>query len=369
MTKTATDAWLEMPQIDPAWAAAQFDDRRVVFLGETNHFVHEKVEFRLAWLHALARRRPLVVGEELGWCDGRRVEDYILRGDDAALSRVATFGYTGHQRGDRDDSFHGVFGISPYPYAAMLAEHRRFYDALRATDGILGYFGFDMDSPGGAYDDLPATAGVSRVAGETISGEADRLEILLKDFDDSLARQDIAALIESLRYTAMVQFAADYEATRPAMAYREESMKRRVQWQLQRLPKDALLVLLGHAFHLAKSDAGIERRGVGPGGGTTSSLGDYITHTLGEHPGVVWMIYGGGEDCQPLADLPRVADFPEDSLNAVLRRRFRQPAVLPVTNGEVRIGHLYNQVVAVDLGAEADFLSFYPEVIPLQTGD
>lgn len=354
------------------WRSLLDRPARVVFLGETNHFVHEKVDFRLEWLKELSARRPLVIGEELGWCDARRVADYILRRDDTALDRIATFGYEGYRRPDRDDTPKGIFGKSPYPYGLMRAEHQRFYEGLRELPGIVGYFGFDIDAPGGAYEDLPAIEGLARVPGETLINEADRLEALLPQFDDALAQEDLRSLIESLRYTDLVQYAETYEATRPAMAYREETMKRRVEWQLANLPEGALLVLMAHAFHLARRDAHIGKLGVGPGGDRVPSLGEHMARKEDDEVISIWMLYGEGEDAQPLADLPRRADYPTNTINRQLLARFSEPTVLTLDDrirrqlADVPVGHMYNQVIPVDLGAEADAVMFFPHVAPLR---
>src|SRR5262245_36810008 len=66
---------------------------RVVMLGETNHFVHEKIEFRLWWLKRLSARRRIVVGEELSWFDGQHVAKYLDDGDERHFDRMWTFGY------------------------------------------------------------------------------------------------------------------------------------------------------------------------------------------------------------------------------------------------------------------------------------
>jgi erythromycin esterase-like protein len=158
---------------------------------------------------------------------------------------------------------------------------------------------------------------------------------------------------------------------RPAMAFREETMKRRVKDVVDALPPGTTLVLMSHAFHLAKDDADIERQGVGPGGDRVPSLGQYIVQELGLPTRSVWMLYGGGEDAQPLIDLPRTANYPRRSLNARLKRHATAPVVLPVVPElrdhltSVTIGHMYNNVVDVNLGAEADAIMFFPDVSPL----
>lgn len=366
---------------------------RVVFLGETNHFVREKTDFRLFWLEQLLRHgavgnRPVIVGEELGWADGRWVAAYLETGDESLLARAATFGGTGHLRQDRDDSPTGVFAPSfrSYPHALMHAEHVRLYRGLRELRPA-GYFGFDMDAPGAGYEylgrlgesgeaaDLPVEfwSALALVSGESLTDEAARLEAVLERFASvpGFARvaADVRAMAGSLRYTALLNPATDYEATRPAMAWREELMKRRVDDVLAGAPEDALLVLMGHAFHLAKDDAGLAGPGVGPGGGRVSSLGHHLCRERGLASAGIWMLYGSGEDSQPLADLPRVADYPADTLNRTLLEE-GTAMLLPLTEdapfqGAVRIGHLYNLVAEVDIRAQADALHFFPRVTPL----
>lgn len=390
MTVPAIEAWVAAHGFDPAAGPAGFSGLgpvpRVVFLGETNHFVHQKVDFRTFWLSWLAGQRRLMIAEELGWSDGRRVASYLFQNDEAALDRVATFGYLGHLRDDRDDAPRGVFSQTDYPSELMKAEHTRFYRGLRelaALQGSLkgsikGLVGIDIDSPGGGYEDLAASAPellgrMDRVHGESLLEEAARLESLLAELGESnaLGREDLLCLVESLRYTDLVQQATDYEAVRPAMSYRESCMKRRVSVLLRDLPDDCTLVLMGHAFHLAKDDAGIEQQGVGPGGGLESSLGHAIVHELGEEPMAIWMLYGSGTDSQPLTDLPRKADYPADSINRRLASCSTRPVVLPVTNDVAphlaltSVGHLYNLCVRVDLARQADAIMFFPEVTPL----
>ena len=377
-------AWVEASAVDPIADLPDLNSRgpipRVVFLGETNHFVHQKVDFRAFWLSWLAGQRKLVVAEELGWSDGRRVASYLFQHDEAALDRVATFGFAGHLRQDRDDSLQGVFSQSDYPSELMKAEHTRFYRMLRDLPGLDSFIGMDIDSPGGGYQDLVASAPelagrTGRVTGETLLEEAARLERLLPELEPSNApgREDLLCLIESLRYTDLVQQAEDYEAVRPAMSFRESCMKRRISALLRDLPDDCTLVLMGHAFHLARDDAGIEQQGVGPGGDLSSSLGHYIVHELGEEPMAIWMLYGSGTDSQPLTDLPRQASYPPDSINRMLADHIKRPVILPVTVDvaphldSVSVGHLYNVCVKVDLARQADAIMFFPQVTPLTT--
>jgi hypothetical protein len=81
------------------------------------------------------------------------------------------------------------------------------------------------------------------------------------------------------------------------------------------------------------------------------------------------MIYGGGEDSQPLPDLPRTADFGPDTLNARLGARFDRPVLLDARRAPldpVRIAHMYNSVIETRLPGVVDALWFIPEASPLR---
>jgi hypothetical protein len=84
------------------------------------------------------------------------------------------------------------------------------------------------------------------------------------------------------------------------------------------------------------------------------------------------MLYSEGEDSQPFPDLPTRASYPADTLNAFLARE-GTPLVLPVRptprgtpSPPVAIGHMYNAVVPVELGAAVDAVHFVPSVTPLR---
>jgi hypothetical protein len=372
------ESTVELASVE-AWKSIErrMAQARVVVLGELNHFVHEKADFRLWWLAHLARcaardDRKLVLGEELSWFDAATVSRYRRDGDERHLDRLWTFGYTGDARGDRDPSPNGVLAASAevYPTALFKAEQIRFYRGLRAL-GVADLFGFDIGGHDSGYaviaaDEVGASGdALGRVPGESLEQEASRLERAAPDVRGGVAREALAAMIDSLRYTALADQADSYEALRPAMAWREDAMKRRLGHRLAALTPNEQLVLMAHAFHLAKDDAGIDGTGVGPGGGRVPSLGHHLVHELGCEPFAVWWLYGTGEDNQPFPDLPRSARFPDDSVNARLAMR-TGPFIVPVDAGlEVRIGHLYNQVVPVRLDAEADVVFFTPRVTPL----
>ena len=384
--REAVDAWiaraaisldpatLELDAHDARWVAIQDRLARasVVVLGELNHFVHEKAEFRLWWLRRLVdltRRtgRRVVLVEELSWFDGQRVAGYLDDGVGASFDHLWTFGYAGDARADRDDSPRGILAASAalYPTALFKAEQIRFYRAARAL-GVRRFAGIDIGGQDAGYGMIGDRAAVARVPGESIDEEAARLERVVTD--DPILATILAAMIDSLRYTALVNAAETYAELRPGMAFREEAMKRRLGEVLETLEPHDQLVLMAHAFHLAKDDGGIEAIGIGPGGDRVPSLGHHLVRTLGYEPFSVWWLYGEGEDSQPFPDLPKVAQFPRDSLNARLAAR-GGPLIAAVDGSlTVRVGHLYNQAPRVNVAQQADALFFLPNVTPLRAG-
>ncbi len=331
----------------------------VVFLGETNHFIREKTDFRLGWLNAILETGPVVIAEELGWADGRRVADFIFNRNDAALDHAATFGFEGYVRDDRDDRPQGIFKSQGYPHASMKQEHKRLYSAIRDHGNLKGFFGIDVDAPGAGYADTD----LKPLAGEILQEEIARLRKATRS-------PDVAALIDALHYAALIRDVEDYEASRPAMAFREAAMKRRLDTVLAQVQPGTTLVVMGHAFHLAKNDGHIEKAGVGPGGDEVSSIGHYLCQEKGCEAASIWMLYGEGEDSQPLPDLPRVANYSSGTVNKKLAQYLQAPVWfetkdLPNDLGRARVGHLYNLEVEVQLREEADVVTFFPTVSPL----
>ncbi len=89
----AIDRWLDDAELAPA--PLDTHDADVVVLGEMNHFVNEKSDFRLALASPLVERGYDVWGEELGWSDGTRAIVPRVHHD----YRQACMGECGNQRG------------------------------------------------------------------------------------------------------------------------------------------------------------------------------------------------------------------------------------------------------------------------------
>jgi hypothetical protein len=384
-----------LQRFDAALAGAQ-----AVFLGELDHFVHEKADFRLLMLRYLISRGFTRVAEELSWSDGLRVGRY-LNGDDAQVERLVGLGYTPDLRTDRSDRPSGVLKASfdAYPVELFAAEQKRFYRGLRAIGGVTDYFGLDVDAlPGAAYANVAEAlaeigpnaevdgwlADLRRVPGESLTEESARVRrvwtkvmqrLSLLGSGERMARVGVSLVhhMHSLDYIAQTYAQTSYEALSPGLAFREQIMKDCAYEALNHGGMPAPLVVMGHALHLLKNDAlGGSAGPAGPGGGRVASLG----HWLAQEPPMpvfsVWMMWGSGEDSQPFPDLPRRFAYRRGTLNAALAE-FSQPVLFPIAGAPGglfeppwAVGHMYNQTVEVILAGQVDAILYLPRVSPMR---
>ncbi len=379
--------------------------KRIAFLGEANHWIHEKYGYRVLFLTWLRSRGFYVVGEELSWSDGWRVNRFLASGDERELERVTAYGYRGDRRADRDDSPTGILkqGFDAYPFGPFRAEQTRFARALRRLGFRL--FGFDVDyEPGAGYalvgDALAAApntpelselrASVARRAGESLAGEVARLFACSERVDCERARWDAllgperaAFLRRTLRtcarsheYVRLAHPAPDYEALRPAMALRERLMAEHVEYELARLAPTEKLVLLAHDFHLARDDAGIRlpSGAVGPGGGGAPSLGATLRSRYPNEIVSVWMLEGRGRSHGPPPEGEREIRPGRGTLNEllgevgpcfVLPTRTDAAAAEPLRRA-ADVALLYGLRASTALAAQTDAIFFARDVTPIR---
>jgi len=385
--------------------------KRVVYLGEPDHWVQQKTAYRSLFLRYLAARGWRWIGEEFGWFDGKLVDRYLADGDESHFDRIAMFGYRGADRTDRVDEPSGLLKQDPeaYPTAEFKAHHLRLARVLRRLSegrepgtSRLRYFGFDIDaSPSSGYEyigellrDSPSSpaldslrGALARVNGESLDDEVRRLDgvlALLEERHDTIERQKDAAWIDELRYCvlslrdnldyARVAYPATaWDGVAQAMAMRERIMQRHVRRALEQAPPGEGFVLMAHNMHLAKDDERIRAPGIGPGGGKERSVGTWLNRRLPNQALSVWMLFERGNDNQPFAGLPTRLSSPPTSVNALLGRAgevFALPAraddaraAVLAKEGDVLM--LYNQVARLEPAAQADIVFFVREVTPL----
>jgi len=387
--------------------------KRIVYLGEPNHWIHEKYPYRLLMVRYLFSRGWRHLGEELSWSDGRRVDRYLETGESAQLDRVTAYGYEDADRPDRDDKPTGLLkdGWTSFPTELFRAEQVRFAQSLRRMSESrppgserLHFFGFDADYvPGAGYEhvdellyaagDIPLVAEMrallARVDGETMRQESVRLSAALEWLGENRDRVDRLIGIEScerlsyallnmrdsLDYVAEANPATDWTTLRRAMAKREQIMHRHVTTVLSRLGPEEKVILMSHNQHLAKADDGINAPevGAGPGGGIVPSVGCFLNRLFPGEVFSIWMLYDHGRDCQPYPRLASELRSPPFSLNAVLAK-LGAVFILPthssdprsdLMSGETEIVSMYNQVLRARLVNQCDAVFFIREVSPL----
>ena len=320
------------------------ETKRIVFLGEASHFVHEKYDYRLILLKRLVARGFSNVGMEMGISDGQRVDDFMASGDPHDLDRVALYGYRSKFVRSRQTAGACPEFVKIYPGFMSLfkGEESWFYGQLRrigrstlpAAERVR-HFGFDVDTvPGGGYEDVIALVGDSQSepavadliavlklaadniadseqqrlleALELIDGRSSELESAIGPKKISNIRLAIRALLESVRFIDVerakpcdpTQIAAWSKRLMDAMAARERMMYEILRAKLDDLGPDSKIALMGHDFHLSKNiDTLRFTRAEVPDSAAPAmwpSIGEFVTKTLRIPTYSVWMVQAHG---------------------------------------------------------------------------
>ena len=370
-------------------------EKRFAFIGESDHFIHEKYAYRLAMLNYLASRGFTHLGEELGASDGMRIARFVATGDESQLERVTIYEYAGATRSDRDDTPTGILRDSfgdAYPTALFAAEQKRFAHGLRKIG--LQFFGFDIDPlPGGGYEDLaeilesiPADRTIDRIRnalqrvfGEMIDDEITRLDEVLQLLENDrfeALRYSATCLRDSLEYVRITYPAKTFDALNPGMAFRERYMHRQVDRMLGHMRANEKLALMSHNMHLFRAPDAVARTnaGAGPGGKTDPPLGAWLAARYPDEIFSVWMLIGRGRDSQPFPTLSKEIREKAGTLNALLGE-IGDCFVLPIDASDsrarlltenVEIMHDGNGGVRTAIARQADAIFFVRNVTPLR---
>jgi erythromycin esterase-like protein len=386
-------------------------NKRIVYLGEPDHFIHEKYDYRLLMLRYLVSRGWNHIGEEMGILDGYRINKFLETGDSDHLDRAPTYGYKAGIRTDRDDSATGLLkdSFTSFPLDAFNCEQKSFARSLRdiaiAHSPEISFFGFDIDAlPGAGYEDLAEMLAPSadnehvarilttltRVSNETRVEEVARLDraIELIDADPSVLSQLVGsapaanvarfahALRDSFHYAQSAYPAADWHALNVAMGLREETMHRNMTAQLAEAGSDSKTVLMSHNLHLAKAYDRIKRKfGAGPGGGRVPALGTFLNRLMPGQVYSIWMLCNRGRDCQPFSFCTCDIKPATGSLNSILSE-IAPALMLPLTANSPLPRLLLDSKVLIKMDGQpgvraaiadqADAIFFIDEVSPLR---
>lgn len=384
--------------------------KRIVYLGEPDHFIHEKYDYRLLMLRYLVSREWNHIGEEMGVVDGHRINQFFETGDSSDLDRAPIYGYQGGQRIDRDDSATGLLkdSFTAFPLEVFAAEQKSFARSLRDTAAAhspgISFFGFDIDAlPGAGYEDLEkmlaSAAGdslvaeiratLARVPDETRADEVARLDRAISLIDANLrmlsqligsaraanVTRFARALRDSFHYTQSSYPASAWPSLNVGMALREETMHRNVTAQLAEAGPGAKTVLMSHNMHLAKAYDRIKRNfGAGPGGGRVPALGTFLNRMLPGRVYSVWMLCNRGRDCQPFSFCTCEIMPVAGSLNSILSEiapafilPLRADSPLPrLLDSKMLIQMDGQPGVRAAIAEQADAIFFVDEVSPLR---
>lgn len=385
------------------------EGKRVVYLGEEDHWIHEKSDYRLLLLRYLVSRGWRYIGEELGWSDGARVDAYIETGQEQYLERIAAYGCQGALREDREDKPTGIlksqsnnYPVKEFKYEQLrlIKELRCISEECKTSSDRIHYFGFDLDTlTGGGYEDTEELLNpfqnepivtdilsmIRRISGETLEDEMkrlantlDRIKILENDYKKLLGndlyclfQEHVQTLYDSLRFNQVINPALDYKTIGTAMAERERVMQRHVEFSLSHMKPNDKLVLMGHNRHLSKESGLIKKVGpASPGGYHGQSLGTYINRLLPEQVFSIWQLHGQGLGSQPYQGLKSEYTIIPGSLNSVLSEVASNFLILTTKvslfEKEMDITGIYNAVFRTPIAKQADAIFYIREVSPLR---
>jgi erythromycin esterase-like protein len=320
-----------------------FEEHQVLALGEGDHFIREKYDYRLALLRHLVERHGVRhVSLEMGASDAGRLDRYLETGDDAWLHRVVLYGY----RGDTEDERRELGPVTqatrrPCDDAWAEAERAFFRElrsisvrALASRGERIHLHGFDYDAaPGGGFADArdalascttseEATklrADVTPPRGTSAEREIVRLEGLVARIDAVRATLDAAcgapnvetarAALEQLVFSYRTFFEwhasmQDRSPDGPARVHRmfvarEARMAASLSRWRANLRAGERVVLLAHDLHVARDSEVLRYGPASHDGAMWTSLGTYIAR---EQPGsiwVAWLLYGEGTRYAP----------------------------------------------------------------------
>jgi len=339
-----------------------FGECSLIYLAESDHFVHEAHVMRRAVLPPLLRMGATAVLEELSAADGRVLQRFLESGDAGALDQVATFGDSSGLRSDRDDRLGGLLRDQGgrYPFAAMKSEHRWSLEALRPFPH--DHIGIDLDAvPGAAYRELR----LERVPGDSRASEMDRLRAWLAEHPSDLAI--VEPLLDGLELVEASHRARSWAEVEAALARREEGMIRRAELALGRGHTRAVVV--GHCGHLSRARGVVrldDRAGPPP-----RALG--VALAEGRRVGAIWMLHAEGTSSHPFADVPTRHGVRRGTVNAALAG-VGEAFFLPIrgTEGErllsteQLLSWSFGARFRASLAAVADAVVFFRTVTPLR---
>ena len=333
------------------------NEKRFAYIGESDHFIHEKYAYRLLMLKYLAGRGFTHVGEEIGASDGMRIDRFIghRRRIAARTHRRLWLFRRDSDRSRRHSDRHPARQLSEtaYPTAQFAAEQKRFAHGLREI-GVrlessergsrLHFFGFDIDPlPGGGYEDLaeilesmPADATIDRIrnALQRVTGRNNRRRNRAARRGAEIDRS-ARSLASRTRCATPRPACATVSITSASRIRRRPLMRSIRGWlfasatcigrstvMLGQMRANEKLALMSHNMHLCRAPDAVagSDAAAGPGGKTDPPLGAWLAARYPAEVFSVWMLIGRGRDSQPFPTLSKEIREKAGTLNATARR-------------------------------------------------
>jgi erythromycin esterase-like protein len=304
----------------------EIEGKRVVYLGEPDHFIHEKYDFQMMLIRYLFKRGFRYVGYETGIFAGRLIDAYLETGDSTCLDLNSLFGKKRYVREDRDDSPSGFPNLKNPEYRkSQLSEMQWFLEGLRELnetlkpgDKRLHWFGFDVDILSGiGYQHIrhrleshnshmmiqEILERMDLVQGESVLEEAARIGDLIAYAENEvdaiisimgereyrLLFRDLRSLRDGLIFLDAFKKAPSPEWV-PALREREKTIFRQMDELLEDLNEDDKIILLGHNMHLSKD----YRKVWSQSASMWPSIGTYLVSRLPGKVYSIWMLYDYG---------------------------------------------------------------------------
>lgn len=392
------------------------EGKRIVYLGEPDHYIHEKYDFRLLFIRYLFHKGWRLIGMEMGLSDCRRIDRYLETGDTCHLDRVAIYGYRGDQNVEGEDEWQNKKTFHEN-FKRFIGEERRFLKNLRSLNESLNHdqhrlrwFGYDVDIvPGGGYTDAKCLLEkhkktlivkeilnrMTRVKDESLIDEIKRLQDLLEYMskketvlneqlgkDDAMnLRRIIICLKESIVFKKAMDRRHSFPLRLATARRREKYMYRQIDEILDALPPQEKIILLGHNIHLGKNSEHVNNTwlGLAPKGYTKEwiSVGTYLARKMPGKIYSIWMLYDYGWNS---IIGPNMGNFPPQKVSSDPKRiehylsKIGSIFLLPFNSGDPRESFLLQKNFFVMKGGlesgiikhQADAIFFVSEVSALK---
>ncbi|UCD76008.1 MAG: erythromycin esterase family protein [Phycisphaerales bacterium] len=404
--------WRELDLDNLSFLDEALEGKRIVYLGEADHYVHEKWDYQMILIRYLVEHGWRTIGMEMGYGDCKKINRYIETGDESRLADVGWKALAACGRADRDDRITMFSAAENEEFISLFqGEMRWLLDQLRIINDELPpgeprvrWFGFDVTSfPWCGYQDVtglleghesdPLIAELLKrlelCDGETRLGEAQRLHDaagfvsenegrlkgILGSADTRELKRVVSNLADSYEFLDAAVAGGGSPKWLPALSRREESMGRLMSDLLDDTLKGEKIIMIGHILHLCKDSDTVCLGPVGSGyPGMWLSIGTQLQRKLPGEVYSIWFTYDHGRHGN--ITLPEgFEDVPSNParFESLLARACDGPCMLPL-NG-VGAGSAYldeprnflqnGSTASGMIKRQADAIFFIPEVTGL----